>query len=489
MSIFPLQQFEADLKLAREDEEAYARLKAPTSLVVRFGVLKMVGEFPYKGDQKPGCGSKLVVRTFRGTEMGEMLTSTCPNAGCSKSVTRKEMLDYIENSGGKDYPFFTDGRVIRVATPEDLSEQSRIEARKMPMLRRAREHATELGLPIKVIEAEPILGGERVTFYFASEDRIDFRDLVHRLAEEFGSRIEMRQIGARDEARVTADYERCGQHCCCKQFLKVLKPVSMRSAKTQKASLDPLKISGRCGRLMCCLRYEDQTYEELRKRLPGMKSRVGTAHGVGIVLDRQILTQLVQVQLETDGTMVAVPVEDLVDPNDAAAMAAMKAKGSDPLRGASADRVARRTRSSDSGAPQDAYRERSDRESEQASDPGDFENDLEMRDDDPTAPPELRDRTSDEPRDTESGEKKRRGRRRRGRGGAGKGPREPGAEGSRPPRVERGAPRPDGGGTPGVTGGAGEGKDGGPRKRRRRRRRKPGGGGDATGGGPAPGGA
>src|SRR5690606_12315409 len=107
MPILPLPQFEADLE---EDRKLYESLKPPTSIVVRFGVLKMIGEFPYDGDAKPGCGSKLVVRTHRGTEIGEMLTSTCPNAGCSKSVTRKQMLEYIENSGGKDYPFFNQGR-------------------------------------------------------------------------------------------------------------------------------------------------------------------------------------------------------------------------------------------------------------------------------------------------------------------------------------------------------------------------------------------
>ncbi len=312
MSIFPLQQFEADL--AEAEREAYERLKPPTSIVVRFGALRFVGEYPYSGDAKPGCGSRLVVRTHRGTELGEMLTSTCPNAGCSKSVSRAEMLQYIENSGGPDYPFFTDGRVLRVATIEDLNRQSALEARKSDLLRSARAATRRLDLPMKVVDAEPILGGEKITFYFNSEERIDFRDLVQDLAAEHHTRIEMRQVGARDEARLVADYERCGQHCCCKQFLKVLKPISMRSAKVQKATLDPLKISGRCGRLMCCLRYEDETYETLRKRLPHMKSRVGTPEGPGIVIDSQILTQLVLVHLENEDRRVAVPVEDLSEP-------------------------------------------------------------------------------------------------------------------------------------------------------------------------------
>jgi len=308
MPIHPLPQFEADLEA---DRKAYERLKAPTSIVVRFGRMKLVGEFPYSGDAKPGCGSKMIVRTHRGLELGEMLTSTCPNAGCSKSVTRKDMLEYIENSGGRDYPFFNQGRVLRVASAEDLNRQTLLDASRPRLVMEARAHAAALGLPMKIVDAEPILGGERLTYYFTSEDRIDFRDLVSKLAAEQRSRIDMRQVGARDEARLTADYERCGQHCCCKQFLKVLKPVSMRSAKVQKATLDPLKISGRCGRLMCCLRYEDESYEELRKRLPRKKSRVLTPDGWGIVMDTQILTQLALVKLEETGAEVAVPVEEL----------------------------------------------------------------------------------------------------------------------------------------------------------------------------------
>ena len=316
MSIFPLPIFERDadpaFRDALTDAEAYARLKPPSSIVVRFGSMKLVGEYPYDGDAKPGCGSKLVVRTHRGTELAEMLTSTCPNSGCSKSVSRREILEYVENSGGKDYPFHTEGRVLRVATPEDLAAWTALRERfRKERLDEVRERAVAMGLTMKIVEVEPVLGGEYVAVHYLSEERVDFRELVPQLARHFHARVEMHQIGARDEARLTADYEKCGQHCCCKNFLKVLKPVSMKSAKTQKASLDPLKISGRCGRLMCCLRYEDQTYEELRKRLPKNKSRVGTPDGPGIVIDSKILVQLVLVRLEHNGQDVAVPVEDL----------------------------------------------------------------------------------------------------------------------------------------------------------------------------------
>lgn len=317
MSIQPLPQFEADLAAylkEKEDREAYERLNAPSTIVVRFGYMRMVGEFPYSGSAKPGCGSKLVVKTHRGTELGEMLTSTCKNAGCAKSVTRKEMLEYIENSGGRQYPFYDRGRVLRIATVDDLNTQSRIEQRKNELRMLARRMVEEAGLAMTIIEAEPILGNERVVIYFGAEDRIDFRDLVSDLQREVGTKVELRQIGARDEARITADYERCGQYCCCKGFLKVLKPVSMKSAKVQKATLDPLKISGRCGRLMCCLRYEDETYEALRKNLPNRRSRVGTPEGDGIVISTQILTQLALVRLDNN-TDVAIPIEDLCEPD------------------------------------------------------------------------------------------------------------------------------------------------------------------------------
>jgi cell fate regulator YaaT (PSP1 superfamily) len=288
-------------------------------MVIRFGVMKMVGEFPYSGTAKPGCGSKLVIKTHRGTELGEMLTSTCPNSGCSKSVSRKEMLQYISNSGGRDYPFTTEGRVLRIAEQDDLTRQQELEQSKHGLRLTAKAAAERIGLKVKIVDAEPILGGETLTFYYLSEERIDLGDLLNELRRDFRQHVELRHVGARDEARISADYERCGQYCCCKNFLKVLKPISMKSAKTQKATLDPLKISGRCGRLMCCLRYEDQTYEDLKKNLPRKKSRVGTPEGDGTVIDSQILTQLVLVRLDSvasDGKTLemAVPVEDLSEP-------------------------------------------------------------------------------------------------------------------------------------------------------------------------------
>ncbi len=389
MSIFPLPVFEADAdprhREAMSDEEIYARLEPPKTIVVRFGYMKLVGEFPYDGAAKPGCGSKLVARTHRGAEIAEMLTTTCENAGCAKSVTRQEMMDYIDNSGGQDYPFHEEGKILRVATIEDLNKQSALDSKKPQWIKSCNAQIADLNLAMKLVEVEPILSEELLTFYFMAQERVDFRELVRRLAGEFKTRIEMRQVGARDEARLVADYERCGQHCCCKNFLKVLKPVSMRSAKLQKATLDPLKISGRCGRLMCCLRYEDQTYRQLKENLPRRNSRVGTSEGPGVVVDSKILVQLVLVRLEEGDRQIAVPVEELMDPDTCprpgAGTAAEEAPAPDPLRGLSAEEVSeraddrqrarpprhRRRGKPTKAAQQDAHRRRSEEAEAEAS--------------------------------------------------------------------------------------------------------------------------
>jgi cell fate regulator YaaT (PSP1 superfamily) len=444
MSIFPLPQFEADLEQA--DRETYERLKAPTSIVVRFGAMKMVGEFPYDGDAKPGCGSKIVARTHRGVELGEMLTSTCPNAGCSKSVTRNEMLEYIENSGGRDYPFFTDGKVLRIATIEDMNRQSELDKTRNGLVKAARRLVEEHALEMKIVDAEPILGGEVLTFYFTSEQRVDFRDLVRAMAREFHARIELRQVGARDEARLVADYERCGQHCCCKQFLKVLKPVSMKSAKIQKATLDPLKISGRCGRLMCCLRYEDETYDSLRKNLPKRGARVGTPEGPGIVVDTQILTQLVLVNLEPPEGMgpeaerkqVAVPVEELMDPD----AAPKRVVASDPFRSMRSGKIANRERPERSkDQQQDAYREQAQRQDRapRGDNLDDIMAGLDQRD---ANAPETGERA--EPTDPNAPPKKRRRKRKGKKPGADSGAPKP--QGDAPAQPDAQRPRNDSGG-------------------------------------------
>ncbi len=297
--------------LDEEDRKVYEKLEPPKSIVVRYGYQKMLAELPYDGPDRPGCGSKIVGQTSRGIELCEMVTTSCANSGCGSSVSRKQMLEYIDNSGGKDFPFSTQGKALRVATTEDVHEQDLLDNRKPEMIKFTKSLIAEMDLSMRLVDIELLLGGERIIFYYTSEHWVDFRELVRRLASEYQTRIELHQVNAREEARLVADYERCGQRCCCKQFLKVLKPVSMRSAKVQKATLDPTKISGRCGRLMCCLRYEDETYETLRKKLPHRQSRVTTDDGLGTVIDSQILTQLILVKLDQLPTPAAYPLENI----------------------------------------------------------------------------------------------------------------------------------------------------------------------------------
>ena len=129
-----------------------------------------------------------------------------------------------------------------------------------------------LGLPMQLVDVEHLFGGERIVVYYLAEGRVNFRELVRTLAGEFQTRIEMRQIGVRDEAKLLADYGDCGKPVCCNTHLAVMPPVSMKMAKLQKATLDPTKISGRCGRLKCCLRYEFDTYEQYSREMPSLGS-------------------------------------------------------------------------------------------------------------------------------------------------------------------------------------------------------------------------
>lgn len=278
----------------------------PTT-VVRYGYMKHIGEFTYPQDMKFTCGAKVIVQTHRGTEIGELVSLTC--TGCDKHLSREQIRQYIENSGAEACKL-ENGRVLREVTSDDMLRQHRLVKGAAEKRRRCQELATARSLDMKVIECEHLFGDDRLLFYFTSESRVDFRGLVRDLVADYGTRIEMRQVGARDEARLLADFETCGQECCCKVFLKTLKPISMKMAKLQKATLDPSKVSGRCGRLKCCLRYEHPTYDEFMRRLPRVGKRISTAHGPGVVIDRQIMTQLVQIRTD-DGKVITVVVEDI----------------------------------------------------------------------------------------------------------------------------------------------------------------------------------
>ena len=214
--------------------------------VVRYGVMRFLGVFSTSAGREYRRGAKVVARTDRGLEAGEVLCEAAPDA-----------LAQLRDPGA--------GQILREMMPEDLNELGRIRQQARAEMETCQQHVDRLGLKMQLVDVEHIFGGERVVIYYLSESRVDFRELVRTLAGEFQTRIEMRQIGVRDEAKLLADYGDCGCRVCCNNHLVQMPPVSMRMAKLQKATLDPTKISGRCGRLKCCLRYEYETYEQLQQ--------------------------------------------------------------------------------------------------------------------------------------------------------------------------------------------------------------------------------
>lgn len=278
-------------------------------MLVRYGKMGTLGLFEHNENQIPKAPTPVVVKTDKGLELGQVVGQLCPHKSGQLSLNPEQIKKYFDNSE-VDFPGQPVGRFVRYGTADDISEQRHLEKMTRGEIDCCRRFVKELDLAMKVVDAEHILGGERIIFYFKAESRVDFRELVKKLAHEYQTRIEMRQIGSRDEAKLLGDVESCGQPCCCIKFLKALKPVNMRMAKMQKATLDPAKISGYCGRLRCCLRFEDETYIELKKKLPKKGTIVNTPHGRGRVVNGQILTQLVVVEKE-DGVRVTVGLEDI----------------------------------------------------------------------------------------------------------------------------------------------------------------------------------
>jgi len=283
--------------------------KSKKYMLVRHGRMSTLGFFEHSETHIPKVPTRVVVKTERGLELGHLVGQLCPYRGGQFKLSPDQVKEYFDKSD-IELPVAPAGKVIRFATASDVSEERHLRKNTEQQIECCRRFVKELGLSMKIVDAEHIFGGERIIFYFMSDSRVDFRELVKKLAHEYQSRIEMRQVGSRDEAKLLGDVESCGQQCCCQAFLKALKPVNMRMAKMQKATLDPSKISGYCGRLKCCLRYEDQTYTELKKLLPRKNTKVKTPHGEGKVVDTQILTQLVVVEHE-GGTRTAVSVDEL----------------------------------------------------------------------------------------------------------------------------------------------------------------------------------
>lgn len=278
-------------------------------MLVRYGRMNNLGFFEHHETNIPKITTRVVVETDKGLELGYLVGQlTCYKSGRFK-LSDEQLQKYFKDSG-VDFPSEQAGKFVRYATATDINEEQHLQKIAREEIKSCRQFVIEMGLAMKIVDVEHIFGGERIIFYFMADGRVDFRELVKKLAHEYQTRIEMRQIGSRDEAKLLGDIETCGQECCCRRFLKLLKPVNMRMAKMQKATLDPAKISGYCGRLKCCLRYEDKTYTELKKQLPKKNTKVATKYGPGKVIDTQILTQLVVVEYDS-GEKIAMPVDEI----------------------------------------------------------------------------------------------------------------------------------------------------------------------------------
>jgi cell fate regulator YaaT (PSP1 superfamily) len=208
------------------------------------------------------------------------------------------------------------GRVIRKAEARDIARAEQEQKRQEESLAFARERARALGLPIKLFRTDIGLGSDRATFFFSCEQRVDFRGLVRDLASHLHARIEMRQVGVRDESKLTGGIGSCGRELCCSTYLTRFAPVSIKMAKHQRLVLNPTKIAGQCSRLKCCLTYEDDLYVEMSKGLPKAGKRVETPEGIGRVDDLDVLGGRVRVSFFEKPPMTFAASEVRLVPNE-----------------------------------------------------------------------------------------------------------------------------------------------------------------------------
>ena len=251
------------------------------------GPCALLGCFSWRHNQPLARSSQLIIKTNRGTEWGELL--------CPATANTNEYLGLKDEQNGK---------ILRLSKPEDYLQREEIIIEEQKDFLLTKKIVQEHKLDMNIVDIERIFGSERYVVYYLAEKRIDFRELVKSLAKEFHTRIEMKHIGVRDEAKLLADYGDCGKPVCCNTHLDEMPPVSMKMAKLQKATLDPNKISGRCGRLKCCLRYEYDTYEEYQRELPSIGSVVLTKEGQGRVLGQEILAKKLIVEFEQHRRMI-----------------------------------------------------------------------------------------------------------------------------------------------------------------------------------------
>ena len=225
-------------------------------------------------------GDNVIVETARGMEYGTVTMDV-------QEVDDHEIVSPLK-------------KIIRIATPEDDKKHKENVKKKERALQLCQEKIDKHGLVMKLIDVEYTFDNSKIIFYFTADGRVDFRELVKDLASVFKMRIELRQIGVRDEAKMMGGIGGCGRSLCCNSWLADFEPVSIKMAKVQNLSLNPTKISGICGRLMCCLKYENDIYMEMRKGMPEVGERIKTPDGLGKVIDTNILEDIIRVRLYVD---------------------------------------------------------------------------------------------------------------------------------------------------------------------------------------------
>ena len=252
---------------------------------VRF---KDVGKIYYfsPNNKKVESGCYVIVETARGVECGEVVIG-------NRVVDDSKVVQPLKS-------------IMRIATEKDLETQEKNREKEQEIMKVFMQNISEHKLDMKPIDIDCTFDGSKILFYFTAENRVDFRELVKDLAAIYRTRIELRQIGVRDEAKMLGGLGICGRPFCCSTFLGEFQPVSIKMAKEQSLSLNPTKISGTCGRLMCCLKYEQNCYEELLSITPKVGALVDTAEGRGIVEDANLLTGVLKVKLDKNPDAPAV---------------------------------------------------------------------------------------------------------------------------------------------------------------------------------------
>ena len=246
---------------------------------VRFKNTGKVYYFDPQG-QRLQKGDMAIVETARGTECGEVALE-------NRQVEDESIVQPLR-------------KVVRPATPEDLKKVAENHIKEKKAFKACQRKIAERGLEMNLVDVEYTFDNSKILFYFTADGRVDFRELVKDLAGMFRTRIELRQIGVRDEAKMLGGMGICGRPFCCGSFLGGFTPVSIKMAKEQGLSLNPVKISGACGRLMCCLKYEQEAYQDLLRTTPKVNALVSTPDGKGVVIEQNLLTRKLTVRLDKD---------------------------------------------------------------------------------------------------------------------------------------------------------------------------------------------